>query len=153
MKLPEETISKIRELYPTMTHREIARALGISKASVDKYAKKMGLDHTSLSRSRIAESARRKRTDAERRLLSERRKAIYKSERRKKVLGIPQKTRYYVSLLPSHAQRVRNHLCNKRGYFFCADDDWTLYFDEETRRSPNETYFQERYRFRFVDAT
>lgn len=151
--LPKEVVCEISRLYQTMTHREIARALGIGKTSVDKYAKIYGLTHVAVSRSRQIENGRRKLSEAGKQLLSEKRKAIYKSERRRKVLGIPQVTKCQVSLLPYKIQKVRNSLCSKRGYFFCSDDDWTLYYDGQTRRTPNDAYYFERYRFRFVEAS
>lgn len=152
--ISEEVKERIKEMYRDMSDREISRALHLSKSTVGKYAKRMGLQHADgLIEAKMAHREKpTKITESMRQRISARKKAVYESELRRKVLGLPVRTKYKYSLLSKSAKQACRYLCYGRGYFRDEDDDWVLYYDEETRRSPNEAYFLEKYRFRFVEA-
>lgn len=154
MNIPEDICASIKKLYQNHSQSAIAKMLGVSRYVVATYARENGLQHRNglLSDLRVLSGKQSVMSDEGRKRLSELRKRQYKSERRKKTFGLQQETKFRVCLLSSKARGARAYLCYKRGYFFC-DDEWLLYYDEQTKRTPNEQRYTEQYGFRFVDAS
>ena len=145
----------IRELWPSMTAREIARKTGISKSVVLRWHKRLGVEHTAETEARIKRE--RDETFQRAKLATSQAKKVkaWRHTRRMdewRVLGgQPQQTKFKIKLLPDKVYRTMWYLEDKYNYFF-ENDRPVVYFDSQTRRAKNESRFTEKYGIRFEQA-
>lgn len=153
----QEKEQRVREMYPTMTASEIARATGIPRTTVTRYAKKTGVRHTPETMERIkrkhADALDRVRAQTDRRMVAAKIAAkmsrIWKTERVKVMSGQPQKTRLRIKTLPKRVSQAMRYLANKYNYIY-ENGRTTMYYDSMTRRcGKREAYYASRYCIHF----
>lgn len=140
----------LREMYPTMSTKEISERTGIHKSWLISNAKKLGLTHTPETVERLRTKRGEWHIDSSK--LSRRRKAIYKMERFRLLSGMPQETRLEVYLTPPKVRNAMRKLARKKGYWFDDIDSRTMYYDENTVRSRFENYHKRTNRISFVEG-
>lgn len=121
MKVTDETIESIRELYHTMSDPQIAEKLGCSTRSVLSVRHSFGMHRTKEESSGIR---------------SRNRIMQVKAERRRAIFGLDQKT-----CLKVFSNRERNILksrLKRKNYLMPTRGGTIVYFDENTIR--NEEY-------------
>lgn len=148
----QEKEQRVRELFPTMTASEIARATGIPKTTVIRYANKIGVRHTQETIERI----RRKQVDAldrgraqtDRRMVGAKIARIWKAERVRVMSGQPQRTRLRIKTMPKRISGAMWYLANRYNYIY-ENGRATMYYDAMTRRCKREAYYTNRYGIHF----
>lgn len=153
----EERNQVIRELYPTHSATEVGNRLGITKASVNELAKRLGVKHTDETTKRIQkESAARTRTDDANRKRQETLRKVLAVEKLRAASGLPQKTKRKFKTIPDKCMNARNYLCRKYNYFYDKDygELLTLFFDSETRLLTDEQkkHYETEYSIKFLQA-
>lgn len=149
----EETVAR---LYPVMSRREIYDAVGITKATVDRVVRKLGLRHTPETEERLkAKSIAmpcNARTAETYRRIAQRRRAQLKAEYARVDGGEPQRTRLRLKKLPRKTYAARWHLAKRAGYTYVEDDPWALVRPERAVRKINESFYESKYRLSFIDS-
>lgn len=141
-RLEQWQLDYIREHKNDYPRRLIAEVVGLSQSTVYCYIHKFG-----------GATFCGKSNEATRKAISETRKKIFRSERRRMMAGEAQRTKLKINLLPRSTQYVVARLKNRLAYFHADGDPFlTLCYDQQTRRTPNEAYFTEKYGIRFVPA-
>ena len=153
----EERNQVIRELYPTHSATEVGKRLGITKASVNELAKRLGVKHTDETTKRIQkESAARTRTDDANRKRHETLRKVLAVEKLRAASGLQQKTKRKFKTVPDKCMNARNYLCRKYNYFYDKDygELLTLFFDSETRLLTDEQkkHYETEYSIKFLQA-
>lgn len=133
----EEEVARILELYKTLSRPQVAAEMGIPVYRVNHILK--------------VKNARISREEFSRRQ-SEGLKRMYARERRRIESGQEQKVGHALRQEPLHIQRTIARLAGRYSYFRNAKYPYTLFYDEQTRRTTNEQYFTDKYNLRFVDA-
>lgn len=155
-----ELWNKVKELYPTMSAKEISRLLGVSYPNVWRIAKCLGLSHDEETQKRINKKRLRnlktgnKRvfTSEDRAKLSKSQKKLWGLERTRVIYGMKQKTKHHVSLVPRRVTQAMYNLRVRRKYFYSDFNSLTLYYDSQTDRSIDEQYYENRYGLKFIEA-
>lgn len=138
----------IRE-YPHSSAGEIAARHGVRHSSVEYWARKLNLQHTDETKARITEKiygriAHITKTDPEvKRKSIETKKRTWMMERFRVMSGLPQKTKLRVATRPVKVYKAIWYLVNMRNYFRDIEvgGRFTLYYDNETKRSGKEDYY------------
>lgn len=159
-KRNEELWNKVKELYPTMSAKEISRLLGVSYPNVWRIAKCLGLSHDGETQKRINKKRLRnlktgnKRvfTSEDRAKLSKSQRKLWGLERTRVIYGMKQKTKHHISLVPRRVAQAMYNLRVRRKYFYSDFNSLTLYYDSQTDRSIDEQYYENRYGLKFVEA-
>lgn len=145
----------IRELWPTMTAREIAQKTGISKSVVLRWHQRLGVEHTTETNERIARERDETFRIAKLNMDQVKRVKTWRHTRRmdewRALGGMPQKTKFKVRLVPQRIYRAMWYLQDKYNYFF-ENDRTVMYYDSQTTRAKNERYFTEKHGIRFEQA-
>lgn len=128
---------RIAEVYKEHTMKETASILGIAYCRVVAIIYKYGLQ---VSRE---EHARRS---------GEGRKALFEKERQRLRWGMPQQTKLKVIQEPKKTHMAMNRLTGIYHYFVNCRYPFTVFYDEQTRRTTKEHYFEKKYGLRFVAA-
>lgn len=158
MRLTEEHIQKIRELYPDHTGKDIAELIGCSKESVSVYARRLGLAHSAellqeMKRKRTA-AATASRTPETYKKIAEKMRRVRLAETTRKLSGMAQTTKCQIRLLPSKTRKYMTSIVYRCNYFRYGDpDDAVLYYDSETKRSAKvEEFAAKKYGIKFLPA-
>lgn len=154
----EERIAIVKEHYPYMSLMEISTSFDIPYTSVARLAKKMGLKHTEDTEKRLKlkhkDTFNRVFNPSSRKAFIAKMKRIRTLERFRIMSGMPQQTKLRVSLLTPKAQVAVTRLCRERNYFrdIEAGGHFTLFYDEQTDRTPFEHLYVARYRICFKSS-
>lgn len=138
----------IRE-YPYSSAGEIAARHGVCSGSVWYWAKKLNLQQTDETKARILEKTRGRiantiKTNPEaKRKSMETKKRTWMMERFRVMSGLPQKTKMRIAMRPTKVYKAIWYLVNMRNYFRDIEvgGRFTLYYDEQTKRSGKEDYY------------
>lgn len=138
----------IRE-YPYSSAGEIAARHGVCSGSVWYWVKKLNLQQTDETKARILKKKHRcianiiKTNPEVKRKSMETKKRTWKMERFRVMSGMPQKTKLRIAMRPTKAYRAIWYLVNMRNYFRDIEvgGRFTLYYDEQTKRSGKEDYY------------
>lgn len=138
----------IRE-YPYSSAGEIAARHGVCSGSVWYWVKKLNLQQTDETKARIwgKTYSHIGRTVKEHpeiwRKSAETRKRTMMMERFRVMSGMPQKTKMRIAMRPTKAYKAIWYLVNMRNYFRDIEvgGRFTLYYDEQTKRSGKEDYY------------
>ena len=147
----------IRNLYPDLSATEVGKILGITKASVNNLARRLGVKHTDDTTKRIQkESAARTRTDEANRKRQETLRKVLAVEKLRAASGLPQKTKRKFKTVSGKCMNARNYLCRKYNYFYDKDygELLTLFFDSKTRMLTDEQkkHYETEYSIKFLQA-
>ncbi len=162
---PEERRAReavVRALYRTHTRPEIVAMTGLSSGTVGTLIRRLGLQHDEatkqrLSRWRAAVFPARITPEVQQRA-SEARKRVYRSEVRRVLQGLPQRTKMKVRTRPLKMICAINNLRIRYGYVPDPDDNETLLYDENTRRRlkgapdlyfADEEHYTKKYHIKF----
>lgn len=147
-------IEIVKAEYPYRSAQEIASKYGISKATVSCWARKLKITHTPETERRIKEKVDKALREAP---SPESIAAGLKKRARKRrmetfrvISGMPQKTNIRIRVIPARTQKAIWRLCRRLGYLKTARNSVTLAYDNETRRTRNETLYTERYGIQFI---
>lgn len=154
-KFTEKEKAYIREHLPQSTYAQVARDLGRPAVSVLQHARAHGISHNKALANRIkgANLEHSERLNAK---VSEAIQEKYRKERLRLKWGLEQKTKWRVGRAPKRVVVARSRLKCNYNYVLenlqlCYDaNPYAIYYDSETRRSPNEAYFTEKYGFKFL---
>lgn len=144
--------------YPDMSVSEIASMYGYTEARVARWARVLHLKHSPetqqrLKQKRIANLRLVHTSEYKERILLN-----YQRIRRSEIFriksGMPRKTKLNISLVPPHVRRAISNLVYKYNYFrdISVGGQYTMYYDEDTRRTPAEALYVERYKLKFEPA-
>lgn len=144
--------------YPHLSTQEIANKYGLTKSLVIRWAKKLGLHHTPETTIRLKLKCKDARllahNDASYRKGCASRKRIRRIEEFRVKSGMPQKTKFRISVMPKRVYKAIWHLTRKRNYF--TDEEvggkYTIYYDNETHRTSCEHYYTDKYGLTFRQA-
>lgn len=159
VRITEEEGAYIREHLPHSTYTQVARDLGRHRNVVSYYAARHGIPYSKEAGRRAATEACslawRTKGESISKKMSETKKEIFRKERMRFRWGLEQKTRYTVKPMPERIRMARRDLKRRRDYImedchFFDSDPYVIYYDSQTRRTPNEDYFAEKYGFKFL---
>lgn len=159
-KRNEELWAKVKELYPTMTAKEISQLTNVPISSIWRIARCLGVSHNDAilkqlnkQRSRnLKDGSKRAYTPQEKEKRSKSQKKLWGLERTRLIYGMKQKTKHHISLVPRRITQVMYNLCVRRKYSYSDFNSLTLYYDSLTDRSIDEQYYINRYGLKFVEA-
>lgn len=155
-----ELWNKVKELYPTMSAKEISKLTGVHSATIWRIAKSQGLSHNEETQKRLnmpmlqnlKSGDKRTYTPEEKAKRSKSQKKLWGLERTRLIYGMKQKTKHHISLVPRRITQVMYNLRVRRKYFYADSNSLTLYYDSLTDRSIDEQYYIDKYGFKFVEA-
>lgn len=145
------------ENYHSMPICELAKKIGKSQKYTCEMAKRLGLRHTEEEKAEILESARHrmhafnKSADFKRKRVEAQRESI-KKERLRMRYGLRQKTGMKLSELPRNVIIVKCRLRGLRQYFDIEGEPYSVGYDSNTKRSPQEQYYTKRYGLEFFEV-
>lgn len=149
-----KVVEIVKAEYPYKSAQEIADEYGISKATVSRWARKLKIVHTPETERRIKEKVDKAMKEAPppESIAAGLKKRAHKRrmETFRVMSGIPQKTNIRIRVMPVRTQKAIWRLCRRFGYLKTARNSVTLAYDNETRRTRNETLYTERYGIQFV---
>lgn len=159
-KRNEELWATVKELYPTMTAKEISLLTGVPASSIWRIARCLEVSHNDailkqLNKQRsknLKDGSKRAYTPQEKEKRSKSQKKLWGLERTRLIYGMKQKTKHHVSLVPRRIRQVMYNLRVRRKYFYTDSNSLTLYYDSQTDRSIDEQYYINRYGLKFVEA-
>ena len=159
-KRNEELWATVKELYPTMTAKEISLLTGAPTSSIWRIAKCLEVSHNEVLLKQInkqrlknlKDGSKRVYTPQEKEKRSKSQKKLWGLERTRLIYGMKQKTKHHVSLVPRRITQVMYNLRVRRKYFYTDSNSLTLYSDSPTDRSIDEQYYINRYGLKFVEA-
>lgn len=159
-KRNEELWAKVKELYPTMTAKEISLLTGVPTSSIWRIARCLEVSHNDailkqLNKQRsknLKDGSKRAYTPQEKEKRSKSQKKLWGLERTRLIYGMKQKTKHHISLVPRRIIQVMYNLRVRRKYFYTDSNSLTLYYDSQTDRSIDEQYYINRYGLKFVEA-
>lgn len=155
-RLNDETISKISDMYKTMTAREISDLLDIPQSTILGQVKKLGLVHDEETKNRI----RKERNKSLRNYWNKERYAIkgrklhmqYKMDELRVMSGKPQETKLRMRNLSQKALNAKIYLRKSHNYFYSKGEPFVLCYDNETKRSKKEKYYANKFGFTFISV-
>lgn len=159
-KRNEELWAKVKELYPTMTAKEISLLTGVPTSSIWRIARCLEVSHNDailkqLNKQRsknLKDGSKRAYTPQEKEKRSKSQKKLWGLERTRLIYGMKQKTKHHISLVPRRITQVMYNLRVRHKYFYADSNSLTLYYDSQTDRSIDEQYYIDKYGFKFVEA-
>lgn len=138
----EKAARVVPELYAAMSEREIEKEYGIDRHFIRQVAKRLGLKHSQETISRLRKKGGLKTQQ------------VWKADRTRYLSGQPQLTKFRIAKYSHKLRLVVNRLIRVYNYF--TDEEvgglYTLYYDEDTKRTPNEHTFSKRYGLKFEKA-
>lgn len=159
-KRNEELWAKVKELYPTMTAKEISQLTDVPISSIWRIARCLGVSHNDailkqLNKQRsknLKDGSKRAYTPQEKEKRSKSQKKLWGFERTRLIYGMKQKTKHHISLVPRRITQVMYNLCVRRKYSYSDFNSLTLYYDSLTDRSIDEQYYINKYGLKFKEA-
>ena len=159
-KRNEELWATVKELYPTMTAKEISLLTGVPASSIWRIARCLEVSHNEVLLKQInkqrlknlKDGSKRAYTPQEKEKRSKSQKKLWGLERTRLIYGMKQKTKHHISLVPRRIIQVMYNLRVRRKYFYTDSNSLTLYYDSQTDRSIDEQYYINRYGLKFVEA-
>ena len=159
-KKNSELWAKVKELYPTMSAKEISELTDVHFTTIWRIAKSQGLTHNEETQKRmnmlmlqnLKSGDKRTYTAEERTKRSKSQKKLWALERTRVIYGLKQKTKHHIALVPRKVKQTIYRLCSERKYFYSDSNSLTLYYDSQTDRSIDEQYYINRYGLKFVEA-
>lgn len=159
-KRNEELWAKVKELYPTMSAKEISKLTGVHSTTIWRIAKSQGLSHNEETQKRLnmlilqnlKSGDKRTYTPEEKAKRSKSQKKLWALERTRVIYGLKQKTKHTIALVPRKIKQTIYRLCAERKYFYIDSNSLTLYYDSLTDRNIDEQYYTDKYGFKFVEA-
>lgn len=159
-RLTDEEKAYIRKHLPQSTYAQVARDLDQRYATVVHFAHHNGIENSkaavrSACGAHIRSESSRDR-EARFKKMAETRKETFRKERLRAKWGLGQKTKIRACAAASKAVMVaRYNLKNQHNYVLedCRAFDanpYNVYYDSETKRTPNEAYYAEKYGFKFI---
>ena len=148
----------VRKRFPTESAGEIAADIGVAATTISRRAKSLGLEHDAETIKRLKAKASSKLirgwfpTKEQREHLSIVQKKLCKSESYRASVGLKQRTKRHMRIVPRRTIKVMCRLRSVYNYFYDTVDDMTLFYDSETRRHKNEKYFADKYHLEFKQA-
>lgn len=157
-----ETAMRCRNIvirhYPDMSASEIASMYGYTEARVARWARVLHLKHSLETQQRLKQKRMANLRLAHTPENIERIRLNHQRIRRSEIFriksGLPRKTKWNISLVPHHIRRAISHLVCKFNYFrdISVGGQYTMYYDENTRRTPVEALYVERHKLKFEPA-
>ena len=145
----------VRRLYPEHTAAETAAMLGVGKATVLRWAARLGVRHTAGTEARIRAENRARLEAARPRIDRKAASARWRLTRRRDELrvmsGERQRTGFRFAAMPPRARQAKWYLCVRYGYLEASSRPFALWYDRETVRTRREAYFAKRYGFEFSE--
>lgn len=156
-RIPKETVERILELFPTMSSSEISAELGVHVSTICDIAHRHGVKRTEEARRRLEErrvsklKAWAQTPEARERFVAgaQTRKRQYKMERLRMMGGQQQQTDVRLWIFPDRVRYAILNLRQRYGYRYTINS-YTLRYDAQTRRCPNEARFTEKYGLQFL---
>lgn len=148
----------VRANYPTMSASEIADKFPIPKGRVTAIVKRLGLKHTPETKERPKRKTRERclsaRTPDSFRRQVETWKKTRKMEHFRFMSGMPQQTKFRFATMPERTYKAIWNLTTRYNYF--RDEEvggpYTLFYDNQTHRTPMEHLYIKRYGLKFKEA-
>ena len=139
-KRNEELWAKVKELYPTMTAKEISQLTDVPISSIWRIARCLGVSHNDailkqLNKQRsknLKDGSKRAYTPQEKEKRSKSQKKLWGLERTRLIYGMKQKTKHHISLVPRRVAQAMYNLRVRRKYFYTDSNSLTLYYDSQT---------------------
>lgn len=145
----------VRRLYPSHTAAETAAMLGVGKASVLRWAARLGVRHTAETEARIREDSRARLAAARPRIDRKAAATRWRLTRRRDELrvmsGERQRTGFRFAAMPPRSRQAKWYLCVRYGYLEAPSRPFALWYDRETVRTKKEAYFARKYGFEFLE--
>lgn len=137
---------EIRELYKTMTIKEIAAKLGYSPYGVRRVIDKYHLGDTEEAKERIERHRNYivtvlAHTPQAKEKLSQTLAKVHRMEQWRISSGLPQQTKRHYNPIPKRVRRAIYRLRAVYSYLYTDATPYTLYYDKETRRTSREQHF------------
>ena len=159
-KRNEDLWAKVKELYPSMTAKEISLLTGVPTSSIWRIARCLEVFHNEVilkqlnkQRSKnLKDGSKRAYSPQEKEKRSKSQKKLWGLERTRLIYGMKQKTKHHISLVPRRVAQAMYNLRVRRKYFYSDFNSLTLYYDSQTDRSIDEQYYENRYGLKFVEA-
>ncbi len=150
----------LRAMWPTMSATEIAAKTGWHKSLIYKWAKIYGLRHDEETKRRLntkrVSNIEKSHTPEIYDKIRKARCHNHRMERFRVMSGLPQKTKYHISMVPRRVLFAVSGLCTRRNYYRDPNDPYTLYYDSQTRRCDSKSYYEDyytrKYGIRFVQG-
>lgn len=146
----------VEKLWATHSGKEISELTGFSVSFITQWKNKLKLEHDEETKKRIrnkitvaAQSARANGNSHE--------KAAKTWKRRRKAAellflsGLPTGTKFKFRKYPAKVYKAIHNLTSKYDYFL-GEDLYTVYYDEQTKRTPMEHLYTKRYKLKFEQA-
>lgn len=159
-RLTDEEKAYIREHLPRSTYAQVARELDRRRNTVAEFAHRNGIEHSEaavrLACSAYIKNQSSRDREARMKKMSETRKEMFAKECRRAKWGIAQQTKLRVcAAAPSKVMQARYNLERQHNYVLedCRAfnaSPYNIYYDSETKRTPNEAYYTEKYGFKFI---
>lgn len=156
-KLTDEEKAYIREHLPQSTCVQVAKRLGRTPSAVAKYAKRHGVSYNKalVAQIKAANITSVNWSEEHAKKISDAIKEKFRKDRRRLNWGLEQKTKWNVERLPRAITDARARLKWRHNYVMDDlrirhDDPYNIYYDSETKRTPNEAYFTKKYGFKFI---
>lgn len=151
----KDTLKNVAEMYPVMSASEIARATGLSKSTVQRAARQLGVRHNQATMERLDRERRQRAVEnvanVDHKAIGRKRRAMYRLEYFRLWEGKPQQTSLKLATISSRQYNTLWYLCKKRGYFHHEDDaELTLRYDGRTRRTRNEQRLAQKHGITFL---
>ncbi len=158
-RLTDEEKAYILEHLPHSTYTQVGVDLGRNISTVRLFAVANGISYNKdVAHRRCSENAKRlwqTRRESLRAALSKSVREMIRKERMRENWGLERKTKFVFKRMAGRQSYVKSYL--KRNYDYLVHsgnkpdvDPLVLYYDSETKRTPNEAYFAEKYGFTFL---
>lgn len=150
-KRNEELWAKVKELYPTMTAKEISQLTGVPTSSIWRIARCLGVSHNEVILKQLNKQRSKNLKDGSKRAYTPQEK-LWGLERTRLIYGMKQKTKHHISLVPRRITQVMYNLRVRQKYFYTDSNSLTLYYDSQTDRSIDEQYYIDKYGLKFKEV-
>lgn len=152
-KYTKETYERISRMYETMTAREIFEETKIPISTVIGIASRLGLKHDNATQDRINRCRRASLdkywTKEKYEESGRKRHRKYKMEEVRVMSGMRQETNLRIRKLSKTALSAKMYLHKTYGYSYCEDEPLTLLWKDGMRRCKRESYYTEKFGFKF----
>lgn len=148
----------VLKLWPRYSAREIHSMTGFTYSRIIAWKTRLGLEHDEETRLRLEKKCYDARMEGRKKVNQAARAAVWKKRRKLDELrymsGMETKTKFRHKRWPKKTYKAIFHLTKHLDYFLDEEvgGDYTLFYDEETKRSPFEQHYIEKYRLKFQQA-
>lgn len=159
LSMPNEYYKETtRKYWATMSASEIRDAYGVPKSKAIYWAQRLGLKHTPETEQRLKDKMVKSSVGARNEESHKKASITWKKNRRLDELrvmsGLPRETKFHLKRYPQKTRLAIWHLERRYNYF--RDEEvgglYTLFYDEETKRTPREQYYIDKYHLKFEQA-